>query len=143
MLSVLFAGNKDEIAQDVNLALNTGVPDCNIKTTRSGKECLDIIKNGNGNDLVIVDMNFTDTPCFDLIEKICEDSDIPIVVLSRNDDIFALVTAFDSGANDYIVIPFNKRIFAAKIKALIRRREWDIQARNQLNITDKPKSIKG
>ena len=130
MLSVLIAGTKNEVTQDVNLALNTNEQDCQIKTTNSGNYCLDIIKNGNGADVVIIDMNLSDIPCFDLVEKIREDSDIPIVVLSCDEDIFALVRALDTGANDYIVRPFNKRIFAARIKALIRRREWDTQARN-------------
>ena len=131
MLNILVADAKNEITQDVNLALNANEPDCQIKTTRSGNDCLDIVKNGNGADVVIIDMNISDTPCLNLVEKIREDSDIPIVVLSRDKDIFALVRAFDAGANDYIVCPFNKRIFSARIKALIRRRNWDIQTRER------------
>jgi DNA-binding response OmpR family regulator len=42
-----------------------------------------------------------------------------------------LVKAFDAGTNEYIVKPFNKAIFMARLKALLRRRAWDIQAREQ------------
>jgi PleD family two-component response regulator len=35
--------------------------------------------------------------------------------------------AFDKGANDFVVVPFNRAIFIARIKARIRRRDWDKQ----------------
>jgi PleD family two-component response regulator len=40
-----------------------------------------------------------------------------------------LVKAFDVGVNDYIVKPFSKQIFVARLEALVRRKMWDIQTR--------------
>jgi PleD family two-component response regulator len=39
-----------------------------------------------------------------------------------------LVKAFEAGVSDYIVAPFSKEVFIARIKAQIRRKEWDIHA---------------
>jgi two-component system response regulator MtrA len=63
----------------------------------------------------------------DLVKQIRDDSDVPVIVLSRNKDIHTLVKAFDLGANDYIVKPLNKQIFIARLKAIIRRSLWNIQ----------------
>jgi DNA-binding response OmpR family regulator len=38
---------------------------------------------------------------------------------------------FDSGANDYIVIPFSEDVFIARLKALGRRIYWDIKSKEQ------------
>lgn len=70
-------------------------------------------------------------PGLDLINKIRDDSDIPIVVLSNERNIDAMVSAFDAGANDYVTKPYNEQIFLARLKALIRRRAWDKQAREK------------
>jgi DNA-binding response OmpR family regulator len=76
---------------------------------------------------------------FELIENIRDYSDVPIIFLSDDNDIQTLVRAFDAGANDYIVVPFNKVIFIARIKARIRRRDWDIQVieRKLASVKDK------
>jgi DNA-binding response OmpR family regulator len=63
----------------------------------------------------------------DLIKMIRDNSEIPVIFLSDDKDINTLVNAFDAGANDFVVIPFNKAIFIARIKACVRRRCWDIQ----------------
>ena len=44
MLNILVADAKNEITQDVNLALNTNEQDCKIKATRSGNDCLNTME---------------------------------------------------------------------------------------------------
>ncbi len=127
MLNILVADTKNKISRDVDLALNTYLPGCQVINAGSGAECLDMIKNGNHPDAVILGSNLSDMSGLELTEYIREHSDMPIIILSFEDDIYALVRAFDAGANDYIVHPFNSSIFAARIKALVRRRVWDIQ----------------
>jgi DNA-binding response OmpR family regulator len=63
----------------------------------------------------------------DLVEKIRDDSGVPIVILSHDKEIATLVKAFEAGANDYVLKPFNKQIFIARLKALVRRRMWNTQ----------------
>ncbi len=63
------------------------------------------------------------------MEQIRDYSDIPVLYLSEEKDIFSLVKAFDRGANDYILVPFNEKIFVARLKSLIRREQWDVQTK--------------
>jgi DNA-binding response OmpR family regulator len=127
-MEILIADTNSEILEDVLLTLNQYQPDWQLSIINAGKECLDIIKNGNCPDAVILGMQLSDMSGFELIGHIRDDSDIPVIFLSCDKDIQTLVKAFDSGANDYIVKPFNKAVFIARLKALIRRREWDIKA---------------
>jgi PleD family two-component response regulator len=60
--------------------------------------------------------------------NIRDDSDLPIILVSEDEDINMLIKAFDNGANDYFTVPFNANIFAAKLNAIVRRRTWDSKA---------------
>jgi DNA-binding response OmpR family regulator len=66
-------------------------------------------------------MNLSDIPALDLLKQIRDDSDIPVVIISDSTDIQKLVEAFDDGANDYILKPFNQRIFTTRLKTLLIR----------------------
>jgi DNA-binding response OmpR family regulator len=105
-----------------------------VSIINSGKECLDAAKNGNGIDIVILGTHLPDISVLDLIKKIRDDSDVPVIFLSDDKGTSMLVSALEAGANDYIVKPFNKPIFIARLEALIRRSMWDSQAiENRLN----------
>jgi two-component system alkaline phosphatase synthesis response regulator PhoP len=49
--------------------------------------------------------------------------DIPIVMLTAKGEESDIVKGFERGADDYIAKPFSPRVLAARVKALLRRRE--------------------
>jgi DNA-binding response OmpR family regulator len=130
-MKILIAGNNHELIDQIIATFHLCQPDWIISVTSSGKECLKIIQDGdiNSPDVFISMIQLLDMPVLSLIEKIREDSDIPIMVISDDKDIQMLVKAFNAGANDYILSSFNRAIFIARLKALVRRRDWDIQTR--------------
>ena len=127
-MKILIACSETEITGYVEKTLSIQQPDWELATTTSGKQCLKAVKNGNCPDLIIIGIKLEDIPCFNLIETIRDDSDIPIIVLSMDRDLNTLVRAFNAGASDYIAVPFNKAVFIARLKALHRRRTWDMPA---------------
>jgi DNA-binding response OmpR family regulator len=131
-VKVLIADTNPEILDDILPILNQYQPDWQLSIINAGKKCLDVIKNGNCPDIVILGMRLSDMSGFELIRYIRDDSDVPVVFLSDNKNMEILEKAFDAGANEYMVKPFNKAIFVARLKALIRRRTWDIQS-NELS----------
>ncbi len=137
-MKVIIADTNFEMIESVRGTLNKYQPDWQVLIVDSGKRCLDIIKNGNCPDAIILGMQLSDMSGFELIGQIRDDSDIPIIVISDDKYIQTLVKAFDFGANDYILSPFNKAIFIARLKAHVRRKDWDIQAaENKLvNVND-------
>jgi DNA-binding response OmpR family regulator len=126
-MKILIAESDCEVIEVVKTVVKTSQPDWNLSFTTSGKECIDVVKNGSCPDMVITGMELSDMSGFELIENIRDYSDVPVVFLSGSNDIQTLVMAFDKGANDFVVVPFNRAIFIARIKARIRRRDWDKQ----------------
>jgi DNA-binding response OmpR family regulator len=86
-----------------------------------------MVKTNNQQDLIIVSTELTDINGLNLIENIRDNFDTPIIVISRNNDPSELVRALEVGANDYFLKPISKYIFAAKVKAIIRRYRLDKQ----------------
>jgi PleD family two-component response regulator len=127
-MKMLIANSNSETIKNISLILNSYQPDWQVLVVDSGKECLDTIKNGNCPDAIILGMQLSDMSGLELTGRIRDDSDVPVIFLSDNNDIAILVKAFDAGANDYIVKPLKERIFIAKLEALLRRKMWDIQA---------------
>jgi two-component system KDP operon response regulator KdpE len=59
-------------------------------------------------------------------------SDLPIVVCSRNASERDIVRAFESGADDYLVLPIHPRELGARLRAVLRRSaDWPTTQQEQ------------
>jgi len=72
-------------------------------------------------DLVICDLGLPDMDGMEVIHQIREWSAVPILVLSIRSDNEDIVQALDSGADDYLVKPFDSEILLARIRANLRK----------------------
>ncbi len=72
-------------------------------------------------DLLILDLTLPEIDGLELIPKIREKSDIPIIISSARDDITDKVIGLERGADDYLPKPYNPRELEARIKSLLRR----------------------
>ena len=129
-MKIIIADTDNENINELGQTFNQYLPDWEVSIISSGKECLDIIQDNDCPNAFILGMRLSDMTGLDLVQQIRDDSDLPIIFLSNDDDIQTLVKAFDTGANDFIVVPINKAIFVARLKALIRRSIWDIPMKN-------------
>jgi DNA-binding response OmpR family regulator len=127
-MSIFISDTDHDTMGDILLYMNVYQPDWKLSVIDSGKQCLDILRNGICPDAIIVGMQLSDMSGLELTGHIRNDSDVPIIVLSHDRDMRTLVKAFDAGADEYIVKPFNNQLLIARLKALIRRRNWDIRA---------------
>ena len=128
-MKIVVADTDNETIENISSLLSSLKPDWQVSASNSGKQCLSLLKENSCPDVILLGMLLCDMPALDLIKQIRDDSDVPIVVLSYERDVRTMVAAFDAGANDYVIQPFNDQIFIARLKALIRRREWDTQAK--------------
>ncbi|MEZ5095606.1 MAG: response regulator transcription factor [Nocardioides sp.] len=71
--------------------------------------------------VVLLDLGLPDVDGLTLIPMIRAASDVPIIVITAQDDDPTMVRALDSGADDYIVKPFGTEQVAARIRAVLRR----------------------
>ncbi len=72
-------------------------------------------------DLVLVDLKLPDRSGFDVCRALRQTSGVPIIILTANEADTDVVTGLDAGADDYITKPFQPKVLAARIRALLRR----------------------
>lgn len=73
-------------------------------------------------DLVIVDLMLPRKSGFSLCKSIrMYNESVPILILTALDSTDDKVTAFETGADDYLVKPFEFRELLARVKSLLRR----------------------
>ncbi|ENH2862925.1 response regulator [Escherichia coli] len=72
-------------------------------------------------DIIIVDLGLPDEDGKELIKKLRERLNEPILVLSARDNEEEKVSSLDIGADDYLSKPFGIPELQARIRALIRR----------------------
>lgn len=72
-------------------------------------------------DLAVVDIMLPKMNGYDLVKKIRENSNIPIVILSAKNQDSDKILGLDLGADDYLTKPFNPLELIARIKSNIRR----------------------
>jgi len=76
----------------------------------------------NEYSLVILDINLPDGSGFDFCTQIREDEfKTPILMLTARDSVEDRVRGLNTGADDYLIKPFNTAELFARLKALIRR----------------------
>jgi DNA-binding response OmpR family regulator len=73
-------------------------------------------------DLVILDLGLPKLDGSEVLQRIRRESDVPILVLTARTELDDRVGGLDSGADDYLVKPFERRELLARLRALMRRR---------------------
>src|SRR5918999_4541397 len=73
-------------------------------------------------DLVILDLGLPGLDGVEVCRRLRAESDVPILILTARTETDDRVTGLDSGADDYLMKPFERVELLARIRALLRRR---------------------
>ena len=73
-------------------------------------------------DAVVLDLGLPKLDGVEVCRRIREEADVPILMLTARDAVDARVEGLDSGADDYLVKPFERAELLARLRALLRRR---------------------
>lgn len=74
-------------------------------------------------DLVVLDVEMPRLDGHELLRRIRELGDTPVILLGAVDSPAAIVRGLRSGADDYLVKPFDIDVLVARIEAVMRRAE--------------------
>lgn len=95
-----------------------------VHTYSNGLDALAFLHEGNNPDIIIADLNTPEMGGLELIEQLKASgffNGIPVLVLSGEESTESRIKCLDSGADDYVVKPFNPRELEARINAILRR----------------------
>ena len=73
-------------------------------------------------DAVVLDLGLPKLDGVEVCRRLRKDGDVPILILTARDAVDARVQGLDSGADDYLVKPFEREELLARLRALLRRR---------------------
>jgi two-component system response regulator MprA len=73
-------------------------------------------------DLVILDLGLPRLDGVEVAKQLRAEGDVPILMLTARDAVESRVEGLDSGADDYLVKPFERQELLARLRALLRRR---------------------
>jgi DNA-binding response OmpR family regulator len=92
-----------------------------VKTSGDGIEALDVA-TGFLPDLVVLDLGLPRLDGVEVCRRLRAEGDVPILMLTARAETEDRVGGLDSGADDYLVKPFERSELLARIRALLRRR---------------------
>ena len=91
-----------------------------VLTAEDGTEALRVVGREKL-DLVVLDVMLPRVSGFEVLQKIREQSDVPVVMLTAKSQSVDKVVGLELGADDYIIKPFDTKELLARIKAILRR----------------------
>lgn len=71
-------------------------------------------------DLILLDLGLPDIDGIEILHKVREWSEIPIIIVSARDQDKEKVSALDDGADDYLTKPFSASELLARIRVALR-----------------------
>ena len=116
---VLLVEDDDEIAGALRRSLRLEGYD--VRVAGDGVEALDEAGVFEP-DAVVLDLGLPRLDGVEVCRRLRSDGDVPILMLTARDGVEARVEGLDSGADDYLVKPFERQELLARLRALLRRR---------------------
>lgn len=119
----MFKNQKILVVDDQNLVRNLIVnllvkEQYEVEQVTSGKEALEKIEEYSY-DLIITDIMMPEMDGYELCQKVKENENhktVPIIIITSKNSVEDLSKAFEVGANDYIIKPFNSKELILRVK---------------------------
>lgn len=115
---ILIVEDDKGIVKMVSIALEQSK--YNVSKTGKGIEALDLVSRGSF-DLLLLDLGLPDLDGIEVLKKVREISDIPVIIISARFKEDEKVEALELGADDFLTKPFGVNELLARIKVVMRR----------------------
>jgi two-component system, OmpR family, alkaline phosphatase synthesis response regulator PhoP len=114
-----------------------------VEVVETGEEALERLLPGPAQfDVLILDVMLPGKDGFSVMSEIRRAGQfIPTLILTARDHSHDILHGFEAGADDYLTKPFDLAILIARIRGLLRRREWLQTSVNNSVSPKKPKDV--
>src|SRR5690242_4891766 len=121
-MKFLIIDDDKSIVEAVTIGLQFQWQDAETHTASDGEEGLEKFFDLSP-DVTLLDINMPKMSGFEVLQRIRELSDAPVLMLTARGDEMSKVKGLEMGADDYLVKPFSHLELFARIKAVLRRSE--------------------
>ena len=91
-----------------------------VEAVGTGPEALDSIALSAPN-LMLLDLSLPEMDGIAVCRNLREWSQLPVILLTANDEVDSKIAALDAGADDYLTKPFHMGELIARIRTILRR----------------------
>ena len=125
---ILIVEDEEKIARFIELELK--YEGYEVEKAFNGRDGLEFAKT-QPFDLILLDIMLPGLNGIEVLRRIRQFSQVPIILLTARDAVVDKVTGLDGGADDYITKPFAIEELLARIRAALRKKD----SSNSLEIT--------
>ncbi len=124
MSRVLVVEDEQHLAE--GLRFNLEAEGYQVQLVDAGEAALEKLQSeGSAFDVVILDVMLPGMSGFDVVSRMRESGQfVPTLILTARGHADDVLQGFAAGADDYLTKPFELSILIARIRGLLRRREW-------------------
>lgn len=116
---------EDEVHLATGIRFNLELDGYAVEVLGDGEQALRRLLTAPGFDLVILDVMLPGLDGFAVCRKLREAGNfVPILMLTAKSLPEDVVNGLESGADDYLPKPFELAVFLARVRGLLRRRDW-------------------
>ncbi len=119
-MKILVVDDEADVVESVRLGFTLQWREVDVLGASTGESALDAVEHEQP-DIVLLDIGLPDIDGFEVLRRIREFSDAPVVMLTARDDALDKVKGLELGADDYVTKPFNHLELMARVKAVLRR----------------------
>lgn len=124
---------EDEEHLATGLKLNLELEGYEVDIAGTAREAGERLLNPDGYDVIVLDVMLPDVSGFDLCKKIRASGNYtPVIMLTARGSADDRVHGLESGADDYLTKPFELDELLARVRSMLRRREWERSEENNL-----------
>ena len=124
MTVIALVDDDENILTSVSMALEA--EGYSVRTYPDGAAALTGISTSPP-DLVIADIKMPRMDGMELLRRLRQSSQLPLIFLTSKDEEIDEVLGLHLGADDYMRKPFSQRLLLERVKAVLRRAEAEVQ----------------
>jgi DNA-binding response OmpR family regulator len=121
-MKVLVIEDEKSIIDAISVAFEFRWPEAEVISSITGKKGINLAGKESP-DIVILDLNLPDISGFEVLKEIRSFSTLPVIILTVRSDDKDMLRGLETGADDYIIKPFNYMTLLARVRAVLRRTE--------------------
>ena len=118
--NILIIEDEVKIARFVEMELN--YEGYKVTKVHDGRQGLMKARNEEF-DLILLDIMLPSMNGIEVLRRIREESEVPVIMLTAKDETMDKVTGLDMGADDYITKPFEIEELLARIRVALKRKK--------------------